>query len=186
MIAEVILNSNAKDLDRTFDYEVPEEMQKDIKIGNRVMVPFGRRIEEAFIIGFKETSEFKTKEIQSYSENEFLNDDKIELARWMAKRYFANLSDCIKLMLPPGTTTKNFSNRIKEKIDKFVYLKYSNEEIEELIECNVIKSEKHIKVLRFLENNPDVSVSELELLTDVSRNVYKTIIGLYDSFSFLN
>ena len=175
MIAEVILNSNAKDLDRTFDYEVPEEMQKDIKIGNRVMVPFGRRIEEAFIIGFKETSEFKTKEIQSYSENEFLNDDKIELARWMAKRYFANLSDCIKLMLPPGTTTKNFSNRIKEKIDKFVYLKYSNEEIEELIECNVIKSEKHIKVLRFLENNPDVSVSELELLTDVSRNVYKTI-----------
>lgn len=43
MIAEVIINSNAKDLDRTFDYEVPEEMNNKIKIGNRVLVPFGRR-----------------------------------------------------------------------------------------------------------------------------------------------
>ena len=27
MIAEVIINSNAKDLDQTFDYKVPEEMK---------------------------------------------------------------------------------------------------------------------------------------------------------------
>ena len=45
MIAEVIINSNAKDLDRTFDYKVPEEMKDKIKIGNRVLVPFGRRKE---------------------------------------------------------------------------------------------------------------------------------------------
>ena len=92
MIAEIILNSNAKDLDRTFDYEVPQEMQKDIKIGNRVFVPFGRRTEEGFIIDFKEKSEFKTKSIISFDENPFLNETKIELAKWIAKRYFANLS----------------------------------------------------------------------------------------------
>ena len=175
MIAEVILNSNAKDLDRTFDYEIPQEMENNIKLGNRVLVPFGKRIEEGFVINFKETSEFKTKPIKSFEENKFLNEEKIELAKWMAKRYFANLSDCIKLMLPPGTTTKNFDNRVKEKVDKFVYLKYTKEEIEDLIECNVIKSDKHIRVLRFLEENPDVSISELEMYTDVSRNVYKTI-----------
>ena len=63
MIAEVIINSNAKDLDRTFDYKVPEEMKDKIKIGNRVLVPFGRRkiLEEGFIIGFKEKSSYETK-----------------------------------------------------------------------------------------------------------------------------
>ena len=29
MIAEVILNSKAKDLDRSFDYEVPKELRKN-------------------------------------------------------------------------------------------------------------------------------------------------------------
>ena len=43
MIAEVILNSNAKDLDRTFDYEVPEEMKEKVSLGSRVLVPFGYR-----------------------------------------------------------------------------------------------------------------------------------------------
>ena len=36
-------------------------------------------------------------------------------------------------MLPPGTTTKNIENRIKDKEMKFVYLKKSEEEIEEEI-----------------------------------------------------
>ena len=99
MIAQIILNSNAKDLDRTFDYEVPEEMQKNIKLGNRVLVPFGRRVEEGFVVGFIEESEFKTKPIISCEENEFLNEEKIEMAEWIAKRYFANLSDSLKLIL---------------------------------------------------------------------------------------
>ena len=43
MIAEVILNSNAKDLDRTFDYEVKQEMKDKIKIGDRVLVPFWKK-----------------------------------------------------------------------------------------------------------------------------------------------
>ena len=122
MIAEVIINSNAKDLDRTFDYKVPEEMKDKIKIGNRVLVPFGRRkiLEEGFIIAFKEKSSYETKEIKSFEENPFLNEEKIKLAKWIAKRYFCNLSDAIKLMLPPGTKAKNIENRIKEKTNNFV------------------------------------------------------------------
>ena len=41
MIAEVIINNNSKQLDRTFDYNVPIEMQEKIKIGSRVLVSFG-------------------------------------------------------------------------------------------------------------------------------------------------
>ena len=42
MYAEVIINSNAKALNRIFDYIVPKDMEDAIKVGARVFVPFGR------------------------------------------------------------------------------------------------------------------------------------------------
>ncbi len=177
MIAEIILNSNAKDLDKTFDYEVLQEMQDKIKIGSRVLVPFGKRkiLEEGFIVGFKDISEYQTKPIKLVEENLFLNEEKIKLAKWIAKRYFCNLADSIKLMLPPGTKTKNIENRIKEKTNNFVYLKKESEEIELEIEEGKIKSEKQIRILRFLMENDSITISDLEIFTDTSRAIIKTL-----------
>lgn len=177
MIAEVILNSNAKDLDRTFDYEVPEEMKEKVSLGSRVLVPFGYRkqVEEGFVISLKENSEYKTKQIVKVEENPFLNEEKIKLAKWISKRYFANLSDSLKLMLPPGTTTRNFENRIKEKTNQFVFLKKTEEEIEFEIETKKLKSEKQIRILKFLLENDSVLVSDLEIFTDTSRAIIKTL-----------
>jgi len=177
MIAEIILNSNAKDLDRTFDYEVPESMQKEIQLGNRVLVPFGyrKKLEEGFVIHLKESSEYQTKPITSVEKNPFLNEEKIKLAKWIAKRYFCNLSDAIKLMLPPGTKSNHIENRIKEKTNSFVYLKKEEEEIEGEIESKKIKSEKQIRILRFLMENDAITVSDLEIFTDTSRAIIKTL-----------
>lgn len=177
MIAEVIINSNAKDLNRTFDYEVPEELQNKVKIGSLVFVPFGNRkkMEEGYIVSFKEKSPYKTKLISSVEKNDFLDKEKIDLAKWIAKRYFCNLSESIKLMLPPGTKTKNIENRIKEKTNNFVFLKKSEDEIEFEIETNKIKSEKQIRILRFLMENDAITVSDLEIFTDTSRAIIKTL-----------
>lgn len=177
MIAEVILNSNAKDLNKTFDYEVPEEMKEKIGLGSRVLVPFGYRkqVEEGFVISLKENSEYKTKQIVEMEENPFLNEEKIKLAKWISKRYFANLSDSLKLMLPPGTTTRNFENRIKEKTNQFVFLRKTEEEIELEIENKKLKSEKQIRILKFLLENDSVLVSDLEIFTDTSRAIIKTL-----------
>lgn len=177
MIAEIILNSNAKDLDRSFDYKVPEEMKENVQLGNRVFVPFGNRkkVEEGFIVGLKETSKYKTKQIISIEENPFLNEEKIKLAKWISKRYFCNLVDSIKLMLPPGTKTKTIENRVKEKTNNFVYLKKTEDEIEFEIETNKIKSEKQIRILRFLMENEAITVSDLEIFTDTSRAIIKTL-----------
>lgn len=177
MIAQILINSNAKDLDKTFDYKVPREMENKIKIGNRVLVPFGRRkiLEEGFVIGFKEESLYETKEIKAFEENPFLDEEKIKLAKWIAKRYFCNLSDAIKLMLPPGTKAKNIENRIKEKTNNFVYLKKDEEEIEIEIEEGKIKSEKQIRILRFLMENDAITISDLEIFTATSRAIIKTL-----------
>lgn len=177
MIAEIIINNNAKQLDRTFDYNVPEEMKNTIKIGSRVLVPFGnmKKLEEGFVVNFKETTEYKTKDIAKIGKESTLNENKVQLAKWIAKRYFCNLSESIKLMLPPGTKTKNIENRIKEKTGNFVILKKDKDEIEFEIETGKIKSEKQIRLLRFLIQNDDIFISDLEEFTEVSKAIMKTL-----------
>ena len=177
MIAEIIINNNSKELNRSFDYNVPIQMQDCIKLGSRVLVPFGnmKRLEEGFVVNFKETTEYKVKDIAKLQEVSSLNEQKVELAKWLAKRYFCNLSDAIKLMLPPGTTSKILENRIKEKTGNFVILKKSEDEIEFEIETGKLKSEKQIRLLRFLINNDDTYISDLEAFTEVSKSIMKTL-----------
>ena len=55
----------------------------------------------------KETTEFEVKDIAGLEEN--LPEEKINLARKMARKYFCNVSECVKLMLTPGTRNKNNS-----------------------------------------------------------------------------
>ena len=175
MVAEVIINSIAKELNRTFDYIIPKTLAQDVKIGSRVFMPFGKtKIEEGFVIGIKETSEFANKEILKV-EDTILTEENINLAKLMARRYFCNISDCIKLMLPPGNSTKNMAGRVKEKTGNFVYLKREADEIDFLIETEKIKSPKQIKILKFLQENDGVYIGDLEAILDITRAILKTL-----------
>ena len=177
MIAEIIIQSNVKNLDRIFDYAIPNNLENKVKIGSRVCVPFGnvKRLEDGFVIGIKDFSEYEVKEIAMVQEEQILSENQIELAKWMARRYFCNVSECLKLMLPAGTTSKKIENRIKEKNVNFVTLKKDIEEIEEDIENKKIKSDKQIRTLRFIIENGDVLVSDLEMFADTTRAVVNTL-----------
>ncbi len=176
MIAEIIINTSAKKLNRTFDYKVPKELEEQIMIGSKVLVPFGNKKEpeEGFVVGFKETTEYKVKEISKLED--MLSDKQIELAKWMAKRYFCNISDCIKLMQTPGTRTKNKQKRVQDKIINTIYLKKEYSEIEFEIETNQIKSEKQIKILKFIKDNEGATIPEIEMFTNCSRAIINTLI----------
>ena len=177
MIAQVIINSNVKNLNRIFDYNVPSEMQGTICVGDRVLVPFGNKktYEEGFIVGLKENTQYKVKDITKIQEGIKLTEENIDLAKLMARRYFCNISDCIKLMLPPGTLNKNIDSRVKDKTLNFVYLKKDIEEIEEDIENKIIKSEKQKRVLNFLIQNEGIQTTELEIITDITNAVLKAL-----------
>ncbi len=177
MIAEVIIQSNAKDLNRVFDYKIPTEYEENALelIGARVLVSFARRkeLEEGYIVNIKESTEYEVKEIAKVEEK-YLNNEKIELANWMSKRYFCNIADCLKLMLPPGSTRK-VSNRVKEKSVNFVTLKKDEDEIEFDIETGKLKSAKQIRILKFLLENGDALISDIEMFADGSRAIVNTL-----------
>lgn len=178
MIAEVIINRTAKKLNRTFDYNVPNELEGLIFAGSKVLVPFGKgeKLEEGFVVGIKEKAEsnYQIKDIARLEEQ--LKNEQIELARWMAQRYFCNVSDCIKLMLTPGTRTKNKEKRIQDKTVNSIYLKKEISEINYDIEIGKIKSEKQKKVLDFIKDNEGVTIPEVEIMTDCSRAIVNTLI----------
>ena len=176
MIAEVIINRGAKKLNRTFDYNIPKELEELILVGSKVLVPFGNggKLTEAFVVGIKETSQFEVKDISKLEEN--LTDKQIALAKWMAKRYFCNVSDCIKLMLTPGTRNKDKEKRIQDKTINCVYLKKDREEIELEIEVGKLKSEKQKRILNFIKDNEGATVPEIEMFTDCSRAIVNTLI----------
>lgn len=177
MIAEIIMNSSVKNLDRTFDYSIPYDMEEKVHIGSRVLVKFGniKELKEGFVVNIKEKSDFQVKDIAKVEEKDFIDEAKVKLAKWMAERYFCNISECIKLMLPPGTGTNNLANRAKEKTARFIRLIKSIDEIEAEIENKILKSEKQIRALRALSKIDEIPSKELEEIADVTSAILKTL-----------
>lgn len=170
MIAQVIINSNVKQLNKEFDYNIPERLKNKVHIGSRILIPFGRnKKQEGFVIAIKNNSEFKVKDILDVEDEEYITKERINLAEWMARRYFCNVSDCIKLMLPPGTTSRIVANRIKERTMKFANI------IDKNIEEKEVRTDKQKRVLKFLRENGETLISDLECLTDSSLAVIKNL-----------
>ena len=93
MFAEIIINSNARALNKIFDYIVPQNLETQIRIGSRVLVPFGRgaKVEDGFVINLKENSDFANKEICQIDKEDSLTEENIILAKLMARKYFCNI-----------------------------------------------------------------------------------------------
>ncbi len=166
MIAEVIVSSNASELDRVFDYEIPNGM--NVMIGARVLVPFARRkkIEIGYVVGIKETSEFECKEIARVVDYIF-DEDRLKMAKFVSDRYFCTLSDAIKLLVPPGTSS-NVDN-VKSKTERWIRIKNIDEDFSK------IKSDKQMRVINFLLENVEAPIVEVMEFTDVTRDVFTSL-----------
>lgn len=175
MIVEIIINTNVKTLNKTFDYNVPDDLEP--KLGDRVYVHFGnqKKLDEGIIIGFKDKSEYKLKDIVKIQKDN-ISENRIKLAQWMSNRYFCNLSECLKLMLPPGTGNKEETKRTKEKKLNVYSLSKTIAEIETDIENKLIRGKKQIDVLRLLYNNHNMSLQDIEIMAKASSVTVKTLV----------
>ena len=202
MIAEIIIDSRAKKLNRKFDYKIPENLADLIDVGSRVLVPFAnfKTLEQGYVIKIKDKTEFEVKEIAGLDEN--LSQEKIELARWMARKYFCNVSECIKLMLTPGTRNKDTSKRMQDKKMNFVYLakrpgsncfsekeavdgketilKENNQNQLKRTDTNggahgILRGEKQKKAMEFIAKNEGLTIPEIIEFAGVSRETINSL-----------
>ena len=133
----------------------------------RVLIPFGTRkiYDVGYVVNLKETSEYKCKSIVKVIDRVF-DEEKLELAKWMSQKYFCNLADAIRLLVPPGTTTN--VDRVKAKTEKHIYLKES-------VDLSKVKSDKQRKVIDFLKDNVSAPKAVLKEMLDVSDAILKTL-----------
>ncbi len=102
--AEVIVNVRTRTPDQVFHYRVPPALAGRLAEGMRVVVPFGGRTVEGYVLGFCDTPEVpETKEIIDLAEDEPLfNRDLLALAGWLAERYMCSVAEAVRSMMPAG------------------------------------------------------------------------------------
>ena len=88
-IASVIVDVPTRQTNNAYDYVIPEKWGGIISPGMRVVVPFGPRKVQGFVVAMKDSSEVKLdklKEIDSILDFEpVLTDELLELGNYLTK-----------------------------------------------------------------------------------------------------
>lgn len=122
LIIGVLVELSNKNIDRVFDYSVPDCFLDKIKLGVRVKVPFGKMELEGFVVEIKGSSDVEIKDILDVIDDEsILNSELLELGKKMQEATLATLISCYQIMLPKALKAKN-GQVINKKFDTYYYL----------------------------------------------------------------
>ncbi len=113
MIAEVIVDVTASEVDRIFDYLCDDTLA----VGSRVRAPFGGKILPGFVMRVKETSSYpveKLKRVIPYEDElPALNGECLALAEKLANRYRVPKALTLRLFLPAEMRTGKVRERLR-------------------------------------------------------------------------
>lgn len=165
LYAEVIINSEALEIDRPFTYKVPEEFNNEIKIGQIVKVPFGKgnKTSEGFILNLKndDNIKFKTKNIAAILvKDPVIDEDDINLIEFLREKTLCKYIDAFRLLIPVG-----IMKGAKAKKKKVIVLK--NEDL-----SNIKNPDGYKKIVEFFKTNSG-KYTKSELINDHSISQYK-------------
>ena len=164
MIVGVLVEISNRNVDKVFDYNVPDKLLSKIRLGIRVSVPFGRMKLEGFVVEIKTEKQVENvKDIIDVIDNEsILNDELLELGKEMKKTTLAPLISCYQTMLPKALKAKK-NTTINVKYD--TYYKLTDKSVDKINSkqaeiINLVKANK--KVLR--KELVKISLSSLNTL----------------------
>ncbi|MEU6861003.1 primosomal protein N' [Glycomyces sp. NPDC046736] len=102
-IAAVCIDQALPQLDRLFDYRIPEDLADQVRPGCRVKVRFGSRKVSGFVIEVKPSTDFTGKLLwvsDLVSPEVVVSAEVARLARAVADRYAGTLADVLRLAVP--------------------------------------------------------------------------------------
>jgi len=172
MYIDVLVELKIKKIDQTYTYSVPRELEKEIEIGKRVLVPFNNQKLEGFILNIKNKVDFKTKDIISViDENPVLNNELIELGNYISKKTIVNKITAYQTMLPTALKAKK-NTKINKKYISVLELINNNYETKNKTQLEILSLFKEKKEVLKKECN-DISISSTNTL--IKNNVLKEI-----------
>lgn len=152
MVVGVLVQLSSQNIDKIFDYIVPNDLESSIKVGIRVLVPFGRQTLEGFVLEIKDNSDRDLKEIYSILDRDIvLNDELLLLGKQIQKSTLSTLISAYQVMLPKA---------LKAKAGVLVSKKYQT--FYELTDKSYLASSSaQEKILKLFSDKKTVSRKEL-------------------------
>lgn len=176
MTVNVLVELSNRNIDKLFTYKVKPSQEKDIKVGVRVKVPFGKQKLEGFIMEINNSLQDDLKEIDEVVDSEvILTDELLSLGKYIKDKTLCTLISAYQAMLPKALKAQN-----KTKINKsFVRLLELNITKEELETVKLNDSQKLIldNIARGNNRREELNkISSSSIKTLLSKNILKEVL----------
>lgn len=147
---------------KTFSYLIPDEMQDKIKIGQAILVPFGRQgLINAFCVGFSDylPGDFKVKKINKIlDETPLFSIEYLKLLEWVANYYCCDLVTVLNAAIPMKLIEK--ASKTEQLIE---FIKYDG------------ATKRQIQVLELLEKSGKMPLILFEKYAKTTRATIKKL-----------
>lgn len=117
LYADIIVDISHENLDKTYQYEVPDSLRDVVEIGSFVKIPFGKgnRLIKGYVLGLSSQPKIDVKFIKPIdsmvSDGIAIEGHLIKLAYWMKETFGSTMNDALKTVIPVKKAVKQVSKR---------------------------------------------------------------------------
>lgn len=171
MVCECLVELEHVFIDKTFTYKINKEQLFLLKVGMRVVVPFGKQTLEGFVLKIYENKdvslENKLKEIISIVDTyPILNEELLTLGKYISKTTLCSLMTSYQAMLPKALKAKKKVN-MTPKYDTYICINYG------MYNNDIKFNASQEKILELLKENKKV---KKEVLNKISVSSVNTLL----------
>ena len=152
--ANIIIDQDAKALDREFVYKIPDDL--DVTLGERVLVPFGARVLEGFVVDITDKTDYDISKVKSIIRTvdgfAVIKKEMLALMHYMADNLHLKLASILRLFLPSEMRT----GKVKELKVRFVKLKSEDITLPK-------NARKQAEIIEFLKEKKVAKFSDISL-----------------------
>ena len=123
--ASIIIDISHENVDRTFQYKIPAELDGKIQVGQQVYIPFGQgnRRRKGYVVELTDQARYdvdKLKEVAGIVQGSVAAESQlIWLAWWMKERYGSTMNQALKTVLPVKQKVREApKRRIRSLVDR--------------------------------------------------------------------
>ena len=186
MVANVLVELSNRNIDKTFTYNIPNKLENLIKVGIRVLVPFGKQTLEGFVLSISENtnSEIELKDIIKPIDDEvILNEELLKLGKFIKRKTLSTLISAYQVMLPKALKAdkktkinKSYESNIIIKDEKLLK-DYKLTDKQKIIIDEIRNGKNDKKHLKDLATSSLTTLLNKGILEEVLSEKYRLSIG---------
>ena len=174
--ADVIIDLSVKNVDRIFQYRIPDHLRDLVKPGVQVNIPFGKGNTErkGIVVGLSKETDYDPQKMKELLDVETgvvpIRTQMICLAFWMKDRYATTMNQALKTVLPVKAKVTPREERV------IVSLKPKNEIRTLLVEAEKKKYRARIRLYRALLENEELPLKLTSEKLGITASMLKPLV----------